>query len=75
MEPDKIISEINRLSVPQRLILAQDIWDSIAQESDSLPISDWQKDELEKRYSLFKQGQQGLHDWNEVHKELRKRYA
>ena len=71
MEPDKIASEIKRLSLPQKLILAQDIWDSIALESGKLPMPEWQKSELEKRYGRYKQGKLELHDWREVHEELR----
>ena len=74
MEPDKIIAEINRLSLPQKLILTQDIWDSIARESGQLSMPEWQKNELEKRYSQYKQGKVELHDWQEVHSGLRARY-
>jgi len=71
MEPDEITSEINRLSTSQKLLIAQDIWDSIARESDSLPMPEWQKRELEKRYELYQQGKMELHDWLEVHNKLR----
>jgi len=74
MEPDKIASEIKRLSLPQKLILAQDIWDSIALESGKLPMPEWQKSELEKRYCRYKQSKLELHDWREVHEELREKY-
>ena len=73
METEKISIEISRLSVPQRLLLAQDIWDSIALESGSLPLPQWQKAELEKRLAEYKQGKVELHDWQVVHDELRKR--
>ncbi len=72
MEPNKIASEIMKLSVPQKLILAQDIWDSIALEGGNLPLPQWQKRELEWRYAQYNQGEMGLHDWREVHEELRK---
>lgn len=74
MEPDKITAEINRLSLAQKLILTQDIWDSIAKESGKLPMPQWQKNELEKRYARYKQGKMELHDWREVHNELRARH-
>jgi putative addiction module component (TIGR02574 family) len=74
MEPEKITDEIKRLSLPQRLILTQDIWDSIALESGKLTMPEWQKSELEKRYGQYKQGKLELHDWREVHAELRERY-
>ena len=74
MEPDKITAEINRVSLSQKLILAQDIWDSIALESDKLPMPEWQKNELEKRYGQYKQGKMELLDWQKAHDELRERH-
>jgi putative addiction module component (TIGR02574 family) len=74
MEPNKIASEIKMLSISQRLLLAQDIWDSIALEGDNLPMPEWQKKELATRYSLFKQGKIELHDWEDVHNQLRQQH-
>ena len=74
MEPDKIATEIRKLSLPQKLILAQDIWDSIALERGNLPMPEWQKSELEKRYMQYQQGELELHDWQDVHEELRRTY-
>ncbi|MBU0989010.1 MAG: addiction module protein [Proteobacteria bacterium] len=74
MEPNKIAFEIKKLSLPQKLILAQDIWDSIALERGTLPMPEWQKSELERRYSQYKQGKLELYDWREVHEELRETY-
>lgn len=74
MEPDKIATEIRKLSLPQKLILAQDIWDSIALERGNLPMPEWQKSELQKRYMQYQQGKLELHDWQDVHEELRRTY-
>jgi putative addiction module component (TIGR02574 family) len=71
MEPERIRQEICRLSVAQRLLLAQDIWDSIARESSNLPIADWQKNELSKRYEQYSQGERVLYDCDDVHARLR----
>ncbi len=72
MEPAEIADEIKMLSIPQRLLLAQDIWDAIALENDKLPLPEWQKSELDKRYNQYKQGKLELFDWQEVHNQLRK---
>lgn len=74
MEPDKIATEIRKLSLPQKLILAQDIWDSIALEKGNLPMPEWQKSELQKRYMQYQQGELELHDWQDVHEGLRRTY-
>ena len=74
MEPEKIKAEINRLSLAQKLILTQDIWDSIALKGSKLPMPEWQKNELNKRYIQYKQGKVELHDWHEIHNKMRKGY-
>ena len=74
MEPEKISIEIKKLGLLQKLILAQDIWDSIALERGNLPMPEWQKSELERRYIQYKQGKMELHNWHEVHDELRRTY-
>ncbi len=71
MNPQQLQNEINQLTITQKLILAQDIWDSIAMESDQLPLPEWQTQELERRYRQYQQGDLELHDWQEVHAGLR----
>jgi putative addiction module component (TIGR02574 family) len=71
MEADKITMAINELPLVQKLLIAQNIWDSIAEESGKLSMPEWQKIELEKRYREYKTGRIGLHDWREVHDGLR----
>lgn len=71
MDPQQLQYEINQLTIAQKLILAQDIWDSIAREGDQLLLPEWQAQELERRYRQYQQGELKLHDWQEVHAELR----
>lgn len=74
MKPNEIIREINKLGLSEKLILVEDIWDSIARSNSVLPMPEWQKVELEKRYSEYKSGNLRLHEWEEVHEELREKY-
>jgi hypothetical protein len=37
-------------------------------------MPEWQKVELDKRYKEYKSGELSLHEWKEVHEELRKKY-
>jgi len=50
------------------------VWDSIALSNSDLPLPDWQKKELDKRYREYKAGKQDLHDWKSVHEGLRNEY-
>lgn len=40
---------IDRLPVEERLILVKEIWDSMAAESDAVPLTDAQRAEIQER--------------------------
>ena len=74
MRPDEIKKEISELGLSEKLLLVEDIWDSIAADNSEIPMPLWQKTELDKRYKEYKEGKLGLHNWEEVHKDLREKY-
>jgi putative addiction module component (TIGR02574 family) len=49
------LEEILQLSVAERIQLAEDIWDSIAADPGSLPLSAAQKQELDRRLDSYAQ--------------------
>lgn len=71
MKHSTLLQEIDRLAVAEKILLVEDIWDSIARTNAELPLPEWQKQELDRRYSEFKEGKAVLHDWQEVHDTLR----
>ncbi len=73
MRPNEIIKEINKLGLSEKLILVEDIWDSIAMSNSMLPLPEWQKEELVKRYADYKKGNLGLHDRKELHSMVREK--
>ncbi len=75
MRIEEIKQEIDRLLLSEKLLLVEDLWDSIAKSNSELPFPDWQKKELEKRYAEYKAGKQSLHDWEDVHEGLRNKYS
>ncbi len=44
MDYDQQIASLLNLTLPERIQLVEDLWDSIAAESESLPLPDWQKE-------------------------------
>ncbi len=74
MRPEEIKDEISRLELSEKLLLVEDIWDSIASSNAELPMLEWQKKVLDMRYQEYKQGNLELHDWKTVHKDLRTKY-
>lgn len=71
MRTDQLKLEINKLGLSEKLLLVEDIWDSIADSNAQIPMPDWQKQELDKRYASYLSGGQELHDWQSVHADLR----
>ena len=74
MKPDQIKDEISRLELSEKLRLVEDIWDAIAAENSEIPLPEWQKQELKKRYEEYKEGKLELHDWKSVHEGLREKF-
>jgi putative addiction module component (TIGR02574 family) len=52
MRPN-LVTEILDLPMGERLLLVEAIWDSISAAPDSLPLSQWQKDELDRRLAEY----------------------
>jgi len=71
MSKDALLKQINQLDLSEKLLMVEDLWDSIANDAASLPMPEWQKAELDKRISAYKKGHNKMFDWQEVHQQLR----
>ena len=71
MISEEIKQEVSRLGLAEKLIFVTDVWDSIALSNSELPLPEWQKMELDKRYKEYLAGKQNLHNWKSVHEGLR----
>lgn len=67
---DELRNEIKQLSISERILLAEDIWDSIAEENESFQLSEAQKEELDKRSESFKKNKNLGRSWEEIKKEF-----
>jgi putative addiction module component (TIGR02574 family) len=64
-------SELFRLSVAERIQLAEDLWDSVAAEPEALPeLSEEQKREIERRLAEHDQDPSSARPWEEVRARL-----
>ncbi|MBI5475247.1 MAG: addiction module protein [Ignavibacteriales bacterium] len=63
-------SQIKNLSVSERILLAEEIWDSVAEENKSFVLSSSQKEELERRLELFNQNPNAGRNWEEIRSEF-----
>lgn len=65
--------KIKNLSISARIILAEEIWDSIAEENQSFELSSSQKEELDRRLEALKQNPQAGRSWEEIKAEFMRR--
>ena len=65
---------IDHLTVPQRIQLAHELWDSIATEAEALPLSPAQKDELDRRLAELDPNPANVVRWAEVERRVLARF-
>ena len=64
------IAEIRELSVPERLQLVGEIWDSILESPELLPLSEELARELEKRLQAHRTAPESSQPWEAVDREV-----
>jgi putative addiction module component (TIGR02574 family) len=64
-------SEIKKLSVAERILMVQEIWDSIAAEQESLQVTEAQKAELDRRIASHDKSPNEGNSWEEIKRRLK----
>ena len=64
------LQELETLSVPERVQLVEDLWDSIAKSNAELPVPQWQKDALANRKRNYLQNPGSGQVWNQVKQDI-----
>lgn len=67
------LTQFTDLSVSEKLMVVEGLWDQIAQSSDPLPIPDWQKEELDRRAEAALTNPIAGVDWEEAKNRIRRR--
>jgi len=70
MTQSEIAGGIKQLSVAERLLLVQEIWDSIVADQESLPVTEAQEEELDKRLAAYQAAPQEGSPWEEVKQRI-----
>jgi putative addiction module component (TIGR02574 family) len=66
------LSDILELTIAERIQLAEDIWDSVAAFPEAIPLTDAQKEELNRRLQAYAQSPNEGISWDELKDKLRK---
>ncbi len=67
------IPQINKLSVPEKILLVEDLWDNISSEESAIPVPQSHMKELDKRLSRHKSGPGELLTLDELQSRIEKR--
>lgn len=65
-----MIEEALALSAEDRMILLEEIWDSIAAQPNAIELTDAQRHELDLRLDAYRANPQGGASWDEVKARL-----
>jgi putative addiction module component (TIGR02574 family) len=64
---------IDKLTVAQRILLVEEIWDSIDADGDEIPLTEAQKQDLERRIAAYEANPSAGSSWEEVKARLREK--
>ena len=67
------IPEISSLSVPEKILLVEDLWDSIASDESSVPVPQSHKEELDRRLRTYESDHGKLLSLEELQGKIEKR--
>jgi putative addiction module component (TIGR02574 family) len=66
---------LDQLSVEDRLTLAQQLWDSVAEEVKRLPLTRAQQQEVDRRLAAHRANPHAAIPWEQVEAEARARLS
>ncbi|HEX6882675.1 MAG TPA: addiction module protein [Planctomycetota bacterium] len=64
------LDDIQKLPIAERIKLVEDIWDSIAAEEGAVPVTEAQRQELERRLREHERDPRAVKSWEDVKKAL-----
>ncbi len=62
---------IDQLSAAQKILLVEEIWDSINSEEEAIPLTDVQRPDLQRRVAAYEASPKAGSTWEEVKARLR----
>jgi putative addiction module component (TIGR02574 family) len=67
------IHEIDKLSTPEKILLVEDLWDSIASDESAVPVPKSHVEELDRRLKRYGSPPGNLLSLDELHARIEKR--
>jgi putative addiction module component (TIGR02574 family) len=67
-----LTDEAKKLSIPERLALVEEIWNSIAEDNEYFELSEEQRQQLDRRLESFRANPSQGRTWEEIKAEFLK---
>lgn len=64
-------TQVFELTLSEKLQLLEDLWDSIAQTPEQIPVLDWQQEELAKRKDAYLLNPNSGSSWESAKQRIR----
>ncbi len=68
-DPNKHLN-YSHLSISERILLAQELWESVYDHAAEIPVTDAEQQELERRWAAYETGEMTASTWPEVKQRL-----
>jgi len=65
------LADILKLPVAERILLVEDIWDSIAAIPEAIPLTEAQREELDRRLEAYHRNPDEGSPWEEIKERVR----
>jgi putative addiction module component (TIGR02574 family) len=60
------LTQIRELTPAERILLVEEIWDSLASEAESVPVTEAQRRELDERLEAHRRNPHAGAEWDQV---------
>jgi putative addiction module component (TIGR02574 family) len=67
------IDDAKALSAAERILLVEEIWDSIASTPENVPVTEAQREELDSRLDAYTKDSNAGADWSTARNRITKR--
>ena len=64
------VTDTLKLSIPERIQLVEDIWDTIASETESIELTENEKKIIDERLEAYHKNPDEGSPWDEVYKRI-----
>ena len=66
------MADVLAMPVAERILFVEDVWDSIAAAPESVPLTDGEREELDRRLETWRRDPSAGSPWSEVKARVRR---